>query len=127
MSVVPQHRRRGIAMSLLQSCERIGTRVPPVYVMQIAPSRVAVPTARWWAFDSIWLHVDAGNTAAQSLYMRTGYSEVGDALWWQGGGGRVLMRKTLEPLHWGGDPEGVGGAVNNGVFVWTTTPQQMDH
>eukprot|EP00198_Chlamydomonas_reinhardtii_P004477 XP_001693813.1 predicted protein [Chlamydomonas reinhardtii] len=63
MSVVPAHRRRGLAKRLLLQCERV---------------------ARLWGHESIWLHVKRSNAAAAALYASMGYTPV------ESGGMRLL-------------------------------------
>ncbi|PNW74000.1 hypothetical protein CHLRE_13g581150v5 [Chlamydomonas reinhardtii] len=80
MSVVPAHRRRGLAKRLLLQCERV---------------------ARLWGHESIWLHVKRSNAAAAALYASMGYTPVesGGMRLLPGPLSQVLMTKTLPPLR----------------------------
>ena len=107
LSVSPTQRRKGVARSLVERCERI---------------------ARLWGHRSIYLHVSGINNAAIELYSKSGF-EVVDA-----GGSflpmplrRMLMKKDLSPLirsyHASqGEQEKPtiieGGDVRDGVFIW---------
>ena len=98
MAVRPEARRQGTAAALLVQCERLAAR---------------------WGFDSVWLHVEAGNAAAVGLYVGAGYREVGKAV---GLTGKRLMRKVVVPM--GKDKmEGIveGATGKDGVFVWTVS------
>ncbi|KAK9903373.1 hypothetical protein WJX75_004007 [Coccomyxa subellipsoidea] len=53
LGVLQSHRRRGIALALLNACEILGRR---------------------WGEDSVWLHTEADNAGANALYQAAGYS-----------------------------------------------------
>ncbi|KAG2452338.1 hypothetical protein HYH02_003362 [Chlamydomonas schloesseri] len=95
MSVVPSHRRRGLARRLLQQCERV---------------------ARLWGYESIWLHVKRSNTAAAALYASMGYTPVaaGGARLLPGPLSQVLMTKALPPLS-GSCPVELGKGAAGGA------------
>ncbi|GIL75593.1 hypothetical protein Vretimale_15119 [Volvox reticuliferus] len=125
MSVLPSHRRRGLARRLLLQCERV---------------------ARLWGHSSLWLHVKRTNSGAAALYYSMGYKrvEAGGLRLLPGPLSQVLMCKELPPLRHGlppavdgstvlseRDKEGWEGAVRDpvtgvsggsrsqdGVFVW---------
>ncbi|GIL64557.1 hypothetical protein Vafri_18451 [Volvox africanus] len=129
MSVLPSHRRRGLARRLLLQCERV---------------------ARLWGHSSLWLHVKRSNSGAAALYHSMGYKRVesGGLRLLPGPLSQVLMCKELPALQnslpraldasatssgqdkesavgsWEGavrDPvTGVSGGSrsSNGVFVW---------
>ena len=71
--------------------------------------------ARAWRRRSIWLHVDADNKRAQSLYLANGYAAVGQTGWpWRQ---QVLMCKNL-PLS---ETQRALPSVRSGeqgVFLW---------
>ncbi|EFJ50117.1 hypothetical protein VOLCADRAFT_116963 [Volvox carteri f. nagariensis] len=80
MSVLPSHRRRGLARRLLQQCERV---------------------ARLWGHSSLWLHVKQNNFGAEALYQSMGYRRVeeGGLRLLPGPLAHVLMCKELPPLR----------------------------
>ncbi|GLI61862.1 hypothetical protein VaNZ11_004370, partial [Volvox africanus] len=123
MSVLPSHRRRGLARRLLLQCERV---------------------ARLWGHSSLWLHVKRTNSGAAALYHSMGYKRVdsGGLQLLPGPLSQVLMCKELPALQSslpraldtsaissGRDKEGAvrdpvkgvsgGSQSNNGVFVWS--------
>ncbi|KXZ47309.1 hypothetical protein GPECTOR_36g34 [Gonium pectorale] len=80
MSVLPAHRRRGLAKRLLGECERV---------------------ARLWGHTSLWLHVKRNNAAAAALYASMGYRPVdeGGLRLLPGPLSQLLMCKELPPLR----------------------------
>lgn len=74
MAVRPDYRRRGVASALLARCEQVAAR---------------------WGFPDTWLHVDEGNEAAENLYTRLGYEEVGRDPWWKKPPRRLLRKAHL--------------------------------
>jgi hypothetical protein len=77
----------------------------------------------------VWLHVDADNSNARSLYESCGYTFVRrELLTWPEA--RLLLRKPLEPLvittrDPEEDSEVLGGATRraDGVFIWETASE----
>ncbi|KAK9835618.1 hypothetical protein WJX74_004302 [Apatococcus lobatus] len=104
LAVADTHRRQGIASALLKSCESLGKR---------------------WQQDTLWLHVDCSNPAAQSLYARALYDTIGQDPFWFGPFRRLLLRKMLlqPPSKISGKTSAarsIGGSkrLSDGVFVW---------
>lgn len=106
LAVAPEFRRQGVGTALLSAAERLGevevwdapdacSRVSALHKAcadRLLPCCHDCP-ARAWGRRSIWLHVDANNKQAQSLYVSLGYTVVRTPTWpWQR---QVIMSKTL--------------------------------
>ncbi|GAX78717.1 hypothetical protein CEUSTIGMA_g6155.t1 [Chlamydomonas eustigma] len=74
MAVSEKYRRKGLALSLLNECERTG---------------------RLWGYDSVWLHVGVMNTAAQALYRKAGFKVVNEGFALAGPLRQILLSKDL--------------------------------
>ena len=76
---------------------------------------------RRWGFDSVWLHRDEDNKAAEQLYARLGYErQQPKAGLKRALDRRVLLRKPLQPWRINTQPdfEMSGQQGPNRVFVW---------
>ncbi|PNG93960.1 hypothetical protein TSOC_015289, partial [Tetrabaena socialis] len=129
MSVLPGHRRRGLARRLLERCERV---------------------ARLWGHSSLWLHVKRKNATAAALYRSCGFRPVqeGRLRLLAGPLSQLLMVKELPPLRQGcpvvltrgatgvaaagaraavGEVQEVEGAARkeDGVFVWSAVVEDQ--
>ncbi|KAL3151350.1 hypothetical protein ABBQ38_013183 [Trebouxia sp. C0009 RCD-2024] len=106
MAVAPTHRRKGLATSLLQHCQRLGAL---------------------WDHQEIWLHVDVINQQAQELYMGSGFAIRSQDSWYYIlGRKRYLMQKALperQSRASNNEMTGAGGSLrSDGVFVWNVQP-----
>ncbi|GAB4814389.1 hypothetical protein N2152v2_001435 [Parachlorella kessleri] len=118
-------------VAVRQECRRLGVAT--------ALLRLSERLAAWWGHDSIWLHVEADNTAGVELYRGAGYQIVKQDPSWVPGSA-YLMTKAIQPvvapglcLSWGGRGQQRHPAVavlgedgrslgqtrgGDGVFVW---------
>lgn len=81
LAVRADYRRRGVALQLLNSCERI---------------------ALGWGFQDLYLHVLENNHAARRLYLQAGYHlkqvDAGIGSWLMGKPRQLFLHKRLQPL-----------------------------
>ncbi len=77
LAVLPDHRRRGVAQALLDGL---------------------FGEARKRGCASVFLEVDGGNSAAQALYRKNGFLQVGVRRGFYRGRDALLLRKGLETL-----------------------------
>jgi len=76
IAVRAEHRRRGVASTVLQSIELLAAR---------------------WCQSGVWMHVDDDNLAAQALYRKHGYRVHSLDPLWAFGRRRMLLSKPVRP------------------------------